>query len=771
MSQANKAAKRFSQVVWLGIAANLFFAIPALLLPTALSTALGIAPLEQTAWLQNAGMLLIGLCAVYAVVAVDPIRYQPFSWLAVLIRFWAAGVWLLLMACSSAGGRLWPLLTKDLTLGVVLLVFLNRAVCEANQMGRRPWKRSIVSRLAAVVFTPINYVVPWHRLAKVPGIGKWLSLANLYVLREDLREYNLHDNTQLSSNEQPAKPWDDSTSRSPDGTSTDPTDSGMGRVGCRFGRNFDLDSAWPQGEPEILQPSPREISRKLMTRDEFIPAPWLNLLAASWIQFQNHGWFNHMKVSDAPFNAKPWDQHPSFKIPLREDDQWPADQLPDQPRMDPMVIPKTPLDPTRPEGSQGSPTFINTESHWWDASQIYGSNRERQMKLRTGVGGGLIIGEDRLLPVIPEDEEPQLKGGIDRTGFHDNWWVGLSMLHALFTLEHNKICEHLREEFPSRKEDDEWLFQKARLINAALIAKIHTVEWTPSILNTPEIDTGLNANWRGLFGDPPGKKAIDGKTGRSEAFFGIPGTATEHHTAPYYLTEEFVAVYRLHPLIPDEVEVHSAKDGSVLHGYEFTQVQGVHTRSVMNAHSLVDWWYTFGVLHPGAITLHNFPRTLQHFVRTNGQVLDLAAVDIMRDRERGVRRYNDFRRGLRMKPAKTFNELTDNPRWARELEELYEGDIEKVDLMVGMLAEPLPDGFGFSDTAFRIFILMASRRLKSDRFFTTDYTPRVYTEFGLRWIDDRTMSTVLIDHFPELKPFLKGKKSAFFPWNQAGNAG
>lgn len=37
-----------------------------------------------------------------------------------------------------------------------------------------------------------------------------------------------------------------------------------------------------------------------------------------------------------------------------------------------------------------------------------------------------------------------------------------------------------------------------------------------------------------------------------------------------------------------------------------------------------------------------------------------------------------------------------------------------------MLAEPLPPGFGFSDTAFRIFILMASRRLKSDRFFTND---------------------------------------------------
>ena len=38
--------------------------------------------------------------------------------------------------------------------------------------------------------------------------------------------------------------------------------------------------------------------------------------------------------------------------------------------------------------------------------------------------------------------------------------------------------------------------------------------------------------------------------------------------------------------------------------------------------------------------------------------------------------------------------------------------------MPGLYAEPLPKGFGFSDTAFRVFILMASRRIKSDRFLT-----------------------------------------------------
>ena len=73
-----------------------------------------------------------------------------------------------------------------------------------------------------------------------------------------------------------------------------------------------------------------------------------------------------------------------------------------------------------------------------------------------------------------------------------------------------------------------------------------------------------------------------------------------------------------------------------------------------------------------------------------------------------------------------------------------------------MLAEPLPPGFGFSDTAFRIFILMASRRLKSDRFFTNDYSPDVYTPEGLAWVESNTMVDVLLRHHPELAPALDG---------------
>jgi hypothetical protein len=115
--------------------------------------------------------------------------------------------------------------------------------------------------------------------------------------------------------------------------------------------------------------------------------------------------------------------------------------------------------------------------------------------------------------------------------------------------------------------------------------------------------------------------------------------------------------------------------------------------------------------------------------------------------------------------VRNFDQMTDDPELARTLREVY-GHPDKVDLMVGMYAEKPPEGFGFSDTAFRVFILMASRRIKSDRFLTNDYTAAVYTQPGIDWIENNNMTTVLLRHFPELTPILQRTANAFAPWKQ-----
>jgi len=80
------------------------------------------------------------------------------------------------------------------------------------------------------------------------------------------------------------------------------------------------------------------------------------------------------------------------------------------------------------------------------------------------------------------------------------------------------------------------------------MAKIHTVEWTPAILAHPTLKVAMNTNWWGLVGEKLTKML--GNVSKNDVLSGIPGSGVDYYNVPYSLTEEFVAVYRLHTLIP-----------------------------------------------------------------------------------------------------------------------------------------------------------------------------------------------------------------------------
>jgi hypothetical protein len=569
----------------------------------------------------------------------------------------------------------------------------------------------------------------WHELPRLLGMLKLIGI------REDLRAANLHDT------EEPALPRASAANldprvrltRMPDGGCNDLDVPAMGSAGRRFGRSVPLDRTFPDSA-NLLHPSPRLVSRELMTRHEFQPATTINLLAAAWVQFMVHDWFVHKRSTTDV-----------VEIPLAPGDEWP----------DPaMRVPRTEPDPA-PPGSTRPPAYANLNSHWGDASMLYGCDAASETALRTGNGGRLRLAPNNLLPVDSST-------GLHASGFSDNWWVGLAMLHLLFALEHNHVCGELGQLNPTW--NDQRIFGTARLIVAALMAKIHMVEWSAAILPHPTVGSALHANWSGLLGEDLQHvfECLDDK----EMLGGIVGSNVDHHGVPYSLTEEFVAVYRMHPLMPDDLAVHSVATGDRLETLPLPEVAGRRTPAVFARVAIPDLFYSFGIAHPGAVKLHNYPRFLQTLTREDGARLDLAAVDIFRDRERGVPRYNEFRRLLHKKPVASFDELTDNPVWRRDIRRVYNNDLEKVDLMTGLYAEPLPYGFGFSETAFRLFVLMASRRLKSDRFFTDDYRPEVYTEFGLEHVRRNSMLTVLGRHIPQVASALAGVKNAFQPWTR-----
>ena len=158
----------------------------------------------------------------------------------------------------------------------------------------------------------------------------------------------------------------------------------------------------------------------------------------------------------------------------------------------------------------------------------------------------------------------------------------------------------------------------------------------------------------------------------------------------------------MHPLIPDDYSIRAAADNTVLAETTFESLAGVLVDDVLEKFPMRDLFYSFGTSHPGAITLHNFPNALRHFTRPDGVTIDLATYDIVRSRERGVPRYNEFRRKFHLRPSETFEDFSYDPTVVADLRRVYRTP-DDVDLMIGLYCEDLPPGFAFSDTAFRVF--------------------------------------------------------------------
>lgn len=432
---------------------------------------------------------------------------------------------------------------------------------------------------------------------------------------------------------------------------------------------------------------------------------------------------------------------------------------------------------------------------------------------------------------------------------------------------------------------DDLLFEVGRLVVSAEIAKIHTIEWTTQLLYDEPLYRGMNANWSGLFGSDPELtallKSIVSKLDQSTnakaenqwysvfasgpGIFGLGNTVykqdsrfgwfgsrkdvwdianpdhvnggTNHFGSPFNFPEEFITVYRLHPMVPDLIEYRDLQVNPNLIQKKVPTVRtfrGLATAQ-MRTGGLANWALSMGRQRVGALSLFNHPQFLQNLpmprLHSKTNLLDVAALDILRDRERGVPRFNEFRRQLGLKQLTSFDDFVaplspaGSPEHAQQetavnrLREVYgqhrcnsskiitdaqlndDGspindclnhpngsmmdNIEDVDTVVGWLAESTrPHGFAISETQFQVFILNASRRLFSDRFFTSSFRPEFYSTLGVRWVNDNgpngkimekgapnghrqevsPLKRVLLRTIPELVPELDEVVNVFDPW-------
>ncbi|XP_055806097.1 alpha-dioxygenase PIOX-like isoform X2 [Solanum dulcamara] len=269
----------------------------------------------------------------------------------------------------------------------------------------------------------------------------------------------------------------------------------------------------------LKKPDPMVVATKLLARRKFVDTgKQLNIIAASWIQFMVHDWMDHMEDTN------------QIKLHAAKE-----------------VASQCPLKSFKFFKSKETPTglyeiktgHLNRRTSWWDGSAIYGNNGEDLKKVRTFIDGKLKLSENGL---IQQDENGKIISGDVRNTY------------ALFVQEHNAICDALKKEYSELK--DEHLYRHARLVTSAVIAKIHTIDWSAELLKTDILLAGMSIPWYGLLGKK--FKDIFGHYGREfwlSVFVGMkkPG----NHGVPYSLTEEFSSVYRMHQLLPDTFQMRN----------------------------------------------------------------------------------------------------------------------------------------------------------------------------------------------------------------------
>lgn len=533
----------------------------------------------------------------------------------------------------------------------------------------------------------------------------------------------------------------------------------MGAENTRFGSNIPPRRIRP--DIEEMTPSARDAGKLRWRRIDpetgreiTIPAIILNAMAAWWIQFQFHGFGGNTKRD--PVGVCP------HMLKRRPEENWPDDVA---------VVDRTSADHTR-VNDDGRPTPLNERVHAWIQGQLYGTNDGELNELRSFEGGKFRLDENGHLPYDPE------KAGIDLTGFSQNYSPGLSFLHWLFVMDHNAICDHYAYFHP--EWDDEELFQMARKVNVAQIARIHTIQWTEDLLQHPALQLGMHADWYGFLGQKrkmwlmrlihrhPCIGRLLTPLRHSDTIWGMPGSKWEHHDGPFQVPKQFRLVYRLHELVLSENEIVEPGTDRSLERIDLLNFVHENTRPIVEKYGYEVLGWSFVRKSCGALTLHNFPRALTRFEnQQDGTLTDLAERDIFRERTDGTGTYNEYRRSLGEPPVTSFMELTGgDAELAREIEIKYEGDIDAVDAGIGILAEPKPAGFALGITQFYQFVLNAPRRVKSNRYLTEGFTYADYQE-GMDWVEHGGgMHGVMYRHLPALRPLLEGVTRVFSPWKE-----
>jgi len=463
--------------------------------------------------------------------------------------------------------------------------------------------------------------------------------------------------------------------RSIDGRGNNMTDLSMGSVFVQLFRIVLPD--YSDGISEMSgsgRPSPREISNVVLSQDTSI----VNELGATdylwqWGQFLDHD----IDLTDGTDPV----ENENIMVPV-------GDIFFDPESTGTAFIEfnRSIYDKNSGTGTGNPRQQLNEITAWIDASNIYGSDADRASALRTNDGTGMLKMQNNLLtfniggfPNAGGDGEDLFFSGDVRA----NEQVGLTVMHTLFSREHNRLATLIAEENPELTGDE--IYEEARKIVGAQMQVISYNEFLPALLGE-----GIIAEYKGY--NPEINSNIANEFSTASYRFG--------HSA---LSPTLLRLNEDNEVIPEgNLALRDAffnpsriiDEGGIeplLRGLAAQECQKIDNLIIDDVRN-----FLFGP--PGA----------------GG--FDLASLNIQRGRDHGLPGYNDVRDEIGLGRVESFSEISDDPLVQQKLLEVY-GNVDQIDLWVGGLSEDSLQDSHLGEL-FSTFVAMQFEALRDgDRFW------------------------------------------------------
>ena len=348
-------------------------------------------------------------------------------------------------------------------------------------------------------------------------------------------------------------------------------------------------------------------------------------------------------------------------------------------------------------GTAGKPAATtNNVTGWIDGSMVYGSDASTAASLRD-VNGYMLTSAGNNLPIV----DGVFVAGDSRVAENPD----LTALQTLFVREHNRQVDILKGAHPDWTGDQ--LYDQARAIVSAEIARITYGEFLPHLLGG-----GAIAPYRGY------RQGVDASL--SEEFAGA-AFRFGHSIVSANLAKtdeqgrEIGASVSLKDAFfqaPADYIANSGADGLLRH------LSG-DVSNALDVHIVDD---------------------LRNFLFVPGVGMDLAAINIQRGRDLGLGTLNETRRALGLSPYTSFEAIGSDAATTAALKAAY-GDVNKVDLWIGGLAESHLPGAMVGQTFNRIISMQFEALRDGDRLW---YQNQGFDRATLAGIEATTLSSLIL---------------------------